>query len=59
MAAEKEIKDFKKSSIKNITNIASETSSELIKKIINTEVNKSSVSAIVNDIVKRKVENKI
>ena len=59
VAAEKEIKDFKKSSIKNITNIASETSSELIKKIINTEVNKSSVSAIVNDIVKRKVENKI
>ena len=59
MAAEKEIKDFKKSSIKNITNIASETSSELIKKIINTEVNKSSVSAIVKDIVKRRAENKI
>ena len=59
LAAEREIKDFKKSSIKNITDIASETSSEIIKKILNTEVNKSSVTAIVNDIAKRKVENKI
>jgi len=59
IAAEKEIKDFKKSSITNITNIASETSAEVIKKIINTDINKSNVTAIVNDIVKRKVENKI
>jgi len=59
IAAEKEIKYFKKSSISNINKIAAETSTEVIKKIINIEVNKSSVSAIVNDIVKRKVENKI
>ena len=55
MAAEKEIKDLKKSSISNINNIAVETSAEIIKQIINIEVNKSSVSAIVDDVVKRKV----
>jgi len=55
MAAEKEIKDLKKSSISNINNIAAETSVEIIKQIINIEVNKSSVSASVDDVVKRKV----
>ena len=55
MAAEKEIKDLKKSSISNINNIAAETSAEIIKQIINIEVNKSSVSAIVDDVVKRKI----
>ena len=55
MAAKKEIKDLKKSSIANINNIAAETSAEIIKQIINIEVNKSSVSAIVDDVVKRKV----
>ena len=55
IAAEKEIKDLKKSSISNINNIAAETSAEIIKQIINIEVNKSSVSAIVDDVVKRKV----
>ena len=53
--AEKEIKELKKSSISNISNIATETSAEIIKQIINIEVNKSSVSAIVEDVVKRKV----
>ena len=55
MVAEKEIKDLKKSSISSINNIAAETSAEIIKQIINIEVNKSSVSAIVDDVVKRKV----
>ena len=55
MAAEKEIKDLKRSSISSINNIAAETSAEIIKQIINIEVNKSSVSAIVDDVVKRKV----
>ena len=55
-AAEKEIKDLKKASISNISKIASETSSELVKKIINTEVNKSNVSAVVEDIIKRNIE---
>jgi len=59
IAAEKEIENLKKSSILNISNIAAETSAEVIKQIINTEVNKSSVSAIVNEIVKRKMEKYI
>ena len=59
IAAEKEIKDLKKSSISNISKIAAETSAEIIKRIINTEMNKSSASAIVNDIVKRKIEKHI
>ena len=59
LAAEKEIKDLKKSSISNISKIAAETSAEIIKQIINTEMNKSSASAIVNDIVKRKIEKHI
>ena len=56
---EKEIKDLKESSISNISNIAAETSAEIIKKIIDTEVNKSNVSAIVEDIIKRKIEKHI
>tara|TARA_B100000700_G_C14942000_1_gene807252 strand:+ start:251 stop:832 length:582 start_codon:yes stop_codon:yes gene_type:complete len=51
-SAEKEIKDLKKTSILNINKIASETTSELIKKIINTEVNQSNVAAVVEEIIK-------
>ena len=58
-AVEKEIKDLKKTSLSSISKIASETSAELIKNIINTEVNKSNVSAIVNDVSKRKIEKYI
>ena len=53
---EKEIKSLKKSSIFNINKIAVEISSEMIKQIIGTEVNKSNVSAIVEEISKGKVE---
>ena len=59
MAAEKEIKDLKKSSISNINHIATETTTEIIKQIINTQVNKSSVSAIVSDVTKRVMEKHI
>ena len=59
MKVEKEIKDLKKNSLSNIANIASTTSIEIIKQIINTEVNKSNVNAIVNDIVKQKMEKYI
>ena len=55
-AAENEIKDLKKSSILNINHIAVESTAEIIKQIVNTEINKSSVSAIVNDITKREME---
>ena len=33
-----------------------EATAEIIKQIVNTKVNKSSVSAIVNDITKREME---
>ena len=56
---EKEIKNLKKSSLSNISNIAVQTSTEVIKQIIDTEVNKSNVSAIVEDIIKRKIEKHI
>jgi len=57
--AEKEIKDLKKSSLSNISYIAAATTAEVIKQIINTEVNKSNVSAIVNDLAKREMEEHI
>ena len=53
---EKEIKDLKKSSLSNISKIAAETSADIITQIIDTNVNKSNVSAIINDIAKRKME---
>tara|TARA_B100000686_G_scaffold331360_1_gene394797 strand:- start:752 stop:1330 length:579 start_codon:yes stop_codon:yes gene_type:complete len=59
IATEKEIKELKKNSISSINKIATETSSEVIKKVLSTEVNNSSVSAIVGEIVKTKVEKYI
>ena len=59
ISIEKEINDLKKSSTSNISKIATETSVEVINQIIDTEVNKSNVSAIVNDIVKKKIEKHI
>jgi F-type H+-transporting ATPase subunit b len=53
---ENEIKELKKTSILNISNIASETTAEIIKHVINTEVNKSNVSAVVNDITKKEMK---
>ena len=56
---EKEIESLKKSSIFNINKIAAEVSSELIKRIVGIEVNMSSVSAIVEEVSKKKVEKNI
>ena len=56
VATEKEIKDLKKNSLPSITAIASETSAEIIKQITKAEINKSNVSAIVNDIAKKEME---
>ena len=53
---EKEIQDLKKSSLSSISKIAVETSTDIITQIIDINVNKSNVSAIVNDIAKRKME---
>ena len=58
-ATEKEIKDLKKTSTSNVADIAAETSAEIIRQIINTEVNKSNVSAIVNEIIKKEMEKHI
>ena len=58
-AAEKEIEDLKKTSISNISNIATEISAEIIKQIINTEANTSNVSAIVNNITKEEIKKHI
>ena len=56
LAEEKEILDLKKNSMPNIKKIAIDTSSEVIKKIMNSEINKSNVSAVIDDIIKRKAE---
>jgi F-type H+-transporting ATPase subunit b len=53
--AEKEIKTIKLSSIKDINKISIEISSEIVKKMVGTEVNASSVSAIVEDISKKEI----
>ncbi len=57
--AEKEIKNLKKDSISSIKKIAEETSAEIVRHIIGTEVNKSNVSAVLNGILKEKIEKKI
>jgi len=51
---EKEIKSLKKASIANINKISIETSSEIIRQLVGTELNKSNVSAIVEDISKKR-----
>ena len=53
--AKKEIKTLKLSSIEDINKIATETSSEIVRKIVGTEVNSSSVSAIVEDTSKKEI----
>ena len=59
IVVEKEIKDLKKTSISNISKISAEVSTEIIKQIIDTEVNKSNISAIVNDVIARKINKYI
>ena len=54
---EKEIKNLKKSSMLVINKIATDISSEIIKQAIGTEINKSKLSAVVEDISKKKIEN--
>ena len=56
LTAEKEIKNLKKTSISNINKIAVEVSSEVIRQIVGTETNMINISAIVEDVSKKKVE---
>ena len=51
--AEQEIKSLRDGAPDKINKIAIETSSELIQKLIGTEVNNSSISAIVDDLSRR------
>ena len=51
--AEQEIKVFQNSAPDKRNSIAIDTSSELIQKLIGTEINSSSLSAIVDDLSKR------
>ena len=51
--AENEILDLRKKSPEKINKIAIETSSDLLIQLIGTEVNKSNISAIVEDISKK------
>ena len=53
---EKEIKNLKKSSLSNINKIAIETSTEIVKSIMEVELNQSSISTIVKDVSKKKIE---
>ena len=52
--AEQEIEILKKSAPEKINKIAIESTFELVKKLIGAEVNNSSISAIVDDLTKRK-----
>ena len=51
---EKEINQLKETSPEKINKIAIEISSDILKKLIGADVNNSSISAIVNDLLKRK-----
>ena len=56
LVVENEIKGLKKSSISNINKMAEKISFEVIKQIIGAEINMSNVSAIVQEISKRKIK---
>ena len=57
--AEKEINNFKKKSLKSVSKISKEISSEVIKKILNTEVNESNLSAIVEEVSQKRLKNNL
>ena len=54
--AEEEIDQLKKTSQEKVTKIAIETSSDLVKQLIGEDINKSSLSAIVEDLSKKEME---
>ena len=53
MDAENEILELRKKSPEKINKIATETSSDLLNQIIGVEVNKSNITAIVEDLSKK------
>ena len=58
-SVEQEIKELKKTSLLNINKIATEITNDLLKKIMGTNSNMSSVSAIVEDISKKEIEKNL
>ena len=58
-SAEDEIKDLQKNSVTKINQIANETASELLIQLIGSEINKSNISAIVEDLLKKEKHNGI
>ncbi len=54
--AENEMLSLKKSSVNNINKIAIEISSEILKQTVGKELNMSSVSAVVEDVSKKKID---
>lgn len=56
LGVELQIKNLKKNSLININKIAIETSKEVIKQIVGTEVNTSNATAIVENVSKKNVE---
>ena len=58
VSAEEEIKALNTSSIENIKQIATETSSNLIKQLIGEEISIDNISSIVNEIAKKESENR-
>jgi F-type H+-transporting ATPase subunit b len=54
--AESEIQDLKNNAPEKINRIAVETSSDLIQKLIGAEINSSSISAIVDDFSRKKMD---
>ena len=53
--AESEIQEFRDKAPEKINRIAIETSTDLLQQLINTEVNSSSISAIVDDLSRKKM----
>ncbi len=58
LEAEKEIIQLKKNSPKKISQIAIETSSDILKKIIGADINKSNIGAMVEDLLKKGEDKK-
>ena len=58
VSAEKEIQSLNSNSLENIKKIATDTSSDLISKLIGKEVDKNTIFSIVNDLAKNTKENR-
>ena len=58
VSAEKEIQSLNSNSLENIKKIATDTSSDLISQLIGQEVDKNTISSIVNDLAKNTKENR-